>query len=859
MCLAAAPRHSTQSRKILLIVGVLIAGGLGCTSVSPPKAGLLGDAAVGGAVASGGRDGGGGGAGGDAAGLPRDGKIVTDVAGAADVPASGGGTGGAGGSGGGGGNDASAGNSGGAVGNDASAGSGGGLGGSTGSGGGVVGSDASAGSSGTGGISAGSSGSGGGSAGNIGGGSAGNTGVGGGSAGNTGVGGGSAGSGGSGGAPDAAPDVRIVDASGTCSVDNECSAATPLCLGNRCAKCSSDTDCVGRAGPACASSGLCVGCTADKYCTGTAGRCDTATNQCVGCTKRSDCAGACLTCSASGVCTAVKGQADSDSSRCAGTCDSTGACKATQGQTCKANSDCAGGLPCVDGFCCNIACNGSCQACDLPASPGTCTTQGLNATPRHAACVTANSTCAGHCDGTSASCSYPTSSTSCGSTCTGSTLTPKACDSAGACVSGTAKPCDYSLVCASSGTACKPGPCTADSDCITGDYCASGTCTPKLAPGTGCSTANQCTSANCVGGICCNTACGQCHSCATGTCTAVTDLTSCGTGSVCVGGSCIVCAQGSSCQPTNPCQTGTFSCASGTSQCVANGSRQGGTSCGSGQVCSGGNCQTGCWIGGNFLATGTTNGANTCQICTPTTSTTGWSNNNGASVGCGTCGGTATCTGGAAGPCSKTAVYIYQDVDGDGYGNPNVKSTDPVCSVLPGWVTQAGDCDDNDYTDKPGTTECENYDPNILTTCSSSGTWVTSTCANGCAGGQCRIYPFPTMDVAGTVSCSNIQCPTSQGCSFGGGWSGGPACGTPFKAYHATCDGQNDCPAGQQCCWLFSGGSDGGVGCFPNGTCPFFGMGSNAYLICDNSPGSCPAGSTCTMLAPYSTYYCAPN
>ena len=195
---SASLRHFTQSRKILLIVGVLISGGLGCTSVSPPKAGLLGDAAAGGAVASGGRDGGGSGAGGDAAGPAGDGKIATDVASAADVPASGGGTGGAGGSGGGGGNDASAESSGGAVGNDASAGSGGGLGGSTGSGG-VVGSDASAGS----------------------------TGVGGGSAGSGGVGGGSAGSGGSSGAPDAAPDVRIVDASGTCSVDNECSAATP--------------------------------------------------------------------------------------------------------------------------------------------------------------------------------------------------------------------------------------------------------------------------------------------------------------------------------------------------------------------------------------------------------------------------------------------------------------------------------------------------------------------------------------------------------------------------------------------------------------------------------------------------------
>ena len=72
-------------------------------------------------------------------------------------------------------------------------------------------------------------------------------------------GGGSAGSGGSGG-PDAAPDVRPVDAPGTCSADKECPSQTPLCLGNRCAKCATDADCVGRSGPACAGSGLCVGC-----------------------------------------------------------------------------------------------------------------------------------------------------------------------------------------------------------------------------------------------------------------------------------------------------------------------------------------------------------------------------------------------------------------------------------------------------------------------------------------------------------------------------------------------------------------------------------------------------------------------
>jgi hypothetical protein len=209
--------------------------------------------------------------------------------------------------------------------------------------------------------------------------------------------------------------------------------------------------------------------------------------------------------------------------------------------------------------------------------------------------------------------------------------------------------------------------------------------------------------------------------------------------------------------------------------------------------------------------------------------------------------------------CSKKTATYYQDYDGDGYGNPGIQ---PVfaCSAPTGWVSQAGDCDDADPTDHPGAIECDTLDPNTLTTCSSSGSWVSSTCPNGCAGGQCRTFPFPTVNVAGSVTCGTLQCPTSQGCSFGGGWTGAPVCGTPFKYYHATCDGQNDCPAGQVCCWIYSGGSDGGVACFPSGTCPNFQMGSNAYLVCDpNQAGSCPAGSTCTMLSPYSTYYCQPN
>jgi hypothetical protein len=390
------------------------------------------------------------------------------------------------------------------------------------------------------------------------------------------------------------------------------------------------------------------------------------------------------------------------------------------------------------------------------------------------------------------------------------------CQTGGVCSTPASTPCTNGC----DGTACasattKGGACTATSQCAAGLYCTDGVC---------------CTSSSCG-------TCASCNLTNPGTCSnkapGATDSACPASASTCQAGGC---DGNGNCTPAAP-----------------------GSSCGSGKVCSGGNCQSGCWIGGNFFSSGTT-GTNACQICSPAKSTSAWSNNDGVTVSCACPGATAPCVNGAPGSCSQTASTYWQDHDGDGYGNPLVASVSS-CTPISGWVTQAGDCDDNNFTDKPGATECETYDANTLTTCSSSGTWVTSTCSNGCAGGQCRTFPFPTMNVAGTVSCSNIQCPASQGCSFGvaAEWTSNPACGAPFKDYHATCDGQNDCP-GQQCCWIFSGGSDAGVGCFPSGTCPHFQMGSNAYLICDpNQAGSCPAGSTCTMLNPYSTYYCQPN
>ncbi len=53
----------------------------------------------------------------------------------------------------------------------------------------------------------------------------------------------------------------------------------------------------------------------------------------------------------------------------------TSVCDPDQGQGgfCSHPQDCGSGLTCVDSVCCNTACNGSCEACDLPTHVGSCT------------------------------------------------------------------------------------------------------------------------------------------------------------------------------------------------------------------------------------------------------------------------------------------------------------------------------------------------------------------------------------------------------------------------------------------------------------------------------------------------------
>jgi hypothetical protein len=53
-------------------------------------------------------------------------------------------------------------------------------------------------------------------------------------------------------------------------------------------------------------------------------------------------------------------------------CGGSGGCgKCQNGKKCTLPNDCSSGS-CVDGYCCNTACSGTCQACNLPGYYGSC-------------------------------------------------------------------------------------------------------------------------------------------------------------------------------------------------------------------------------------------------------------------------------------------------------------------------------------------------------------------------------------------------------------------------------------------------------------------------------------------------------
>jgi hypothetical protein len=328
-------------------------------------------------------------------------------------------------------------------------------------------------------------------------------------------------------------------------------------------------------------------CTAANTTCGTTGMCDGA-GKCQYGANGTKCGSACTgatltpkTCDGAGNCNAGT-PTSCGLYVCASTGDICGGTKGP-GSACSGASECDSGF-CADSVCCNRACTGSCEACDVAASPGTCTTLAANASPRasRTACLGSTAPCAGKCNGASAACFYASSSTPCGSaSCNANNYQAVgSCNSSGSCVMPDPQACPDGCVATSGCTGtCHAGDVQCSSGgvpqvcssagswqnqttgCTSAQYCASGACTSKGGNGDPCQSNGQCTSANCSNSTCCATGQTACS----GVCVSLSSNTncgscgrSCGTGSTCSGGNCYL-NNGQSCTTGSQCLTGTCS------------------------------------------------------------------------------------------------------------------------------------------------------------------------------------------------------------------------------------------------------------------------------------------------------------
>ncbi|MBK8252714.1 MAG: hypothetical protein IPK82_08605 [Polyangiaceae bacterium] len=331
---------------------------------------------------------------------------------------------------------------------------------------------------------------------------------------------------------------NIAGSLGTCTniasgqdPSNECSG-TQVCNGSGvCKKVNAD---------ACANGSECLSANcADGLC------CNTA------------CSGTCQACNITGslgTCSNVPNGQD-PSSECPGgtSCNGAAACTLfTNGTACTINGECSSGA-CVDGVCCNNTCNGTCQACNITGSVGTCTNVPSNQDP-------ANECAGGECNG-AAACEVAN-----GAACSTATQCQSGfCTDGVCCSSACGATCQACNIAGSVGT-CGNIPANTDpgNECAGGECNGSGAC--EVANGGTCTLSSQCISGNCVDGVCCDTACtGTCMACdltgSVGVCKNVPSGSDpdaeCSGATTCNGlGACALLGQGSACSSSSECATG---------------------------------------------------------------------------------------------------------------------------------------------------------------------------------------------------------------------------------------------------------------------------------------------------------------
>ncbi len=100
----------------------------------------------------------------------------------------------------------------------------------------------------------------------------------------------------------------------------------------------------------------------------------------------------------------------------------------------------------------------------------------------------------------------------------------------------------------------------------------------------------------------------------------------------------------------------------------------------------------------------------------------------------------------------------------------------------------------------PGISECSGYD---LRTCTSTGVWALTSCANGCLNARC--LSEPASQSPGIVQCDiDVVCPSHQVCCLDTTTRTG-RCADECEEMEGVqgpieCDGKNDCDELYDCC-----------------------------------------------------------
>jgi hypothetical protein len=122
-----------------------------------------------------------------------------------------------------------------------------------------------------------------------------------------------------------------------------------------------------------------------------------------------------------------------------------------------------------------------------------------------------------------------------------------------------------------------------------------------------------------------------------------------------------------------------------------------------------------------------------------------------------------------------SSINYYQDLDNDGYGNPNVVV--PACSANPGYVAVSGDCNDNNALVYPGATEvpengvdedCNGLDAPLLPI--QLGTYQF-TGTTTCPSADNAVVSQPTNATFSLFSTLNTTCSSSSGVFNNSAWN----------------------------------------------------------------------------------------